>query len=143
MDAAASADIATQISSGLSTALISMVAAMLTPAIGFLAIVSLMVTQGIKSLLIYFYKSPPAELIWFVIGPVGALYPAKIMWATPGIHWAAAACAASLLANLAYALLIKRVVGTLAPTAYARINAPVNRRKTTGPLPPGGDQRQP
>ena len=53
-----------------------MVAAMLSPPIGFLAVASLMLTQGVKITMTYLHKSPPAEMIWFVIGPVVTLLPA-------------------------------------------------------------------
>lgn len=142
MEPQTTVDIVNSIGTGIATSMISMVAAMLTPAIGFLAVASLMLTQGVKVTLTYLHRSPPAEMIWFVIGPIVTLLPAYFIWTQPGIHWVYAACAASLMANLVYALLLKRLVGRLAPSALERINAPKERRRRDRGPPKGEDRRR-
>jgi hypothetical protein len=142
------ADVAAQLAGGISTAIISMVASMLTRDIGFLAFVSLFVTQGIKTLMIYIKKSPSVDMIWFVIGPLGSAPFAFIMWKVDGIHWFAAACGASMLANMFYALFLKRILGGLSPAAYERMNVPIERRKRETDPPDGrytrkDDSKQP
>lgn len=142
MDPATTPDILATIGSGVSTALIQMVAAMLTPAIGYLAVPTFILTQAIKMLLTHLRRAPSAELIWFVIAPLSGAVFALLIWKEPVPHWIAAAAAASLLANITYALLFKRLIGTLTPNAYERMNIIQQRRKRDKGAPRGMDDRR-
>jgi hypothetical protein len=138
----ATPDLISTIGSGVSTALIQMVSAMLTPAIGFLAVPTFILTQAIKMLLTHFRRAPSGELIWFVIAPLSGCVSALAIWKEPIPHWLAAAAAASLLANIIYALAFKRLIGTLSPDGYERMNIIQQRRKKDKGPPKGQDDRR-
>src|SRR3990172_1757044 len=124
-----SPDVLSLIGSGISSAVIQVVVSMLTPAIGWLTLPTLMLIQAIKVGMTHFYKAPSGDQIWFAIGPVSGALVALVIWKEPIPHWLAAGAAASLLANVIYAMFLKRFVGKVSPKTYNRMNILVERRK--------------
>lgn len=110
-------------------AIVSTFTAMLTPAMGYLVIGSLMLTQAVKWIAIYLKKSLPAQMIWFIISPVVTGLLALNIWKDGSVHWIAATLTASLFSNMAYAVFLKKMLGKAAPEVYERMNAPIDRRK--------------
>ena len=122
-------DIITTIGSGFATAVIQVAAAMLTPQIGFLTLATFMLIQFFKVALTHFHKAPSADFIWWVLGPACGLIISGSTWEQEAPHWFAAGMAASLWANIGYAVAMKRVVKRFFPEAYNRTNILKERRK--------------
>ncbi len=122
-------DIISMIQSGISTAMIQVVVSMISPQIGFLTLATFMLTQFFKIPLTHFHKAPSADFIWWVLGPASGLLISGTIWTQEAPHWFAAGCAASLWANIGYAVVMKRVVRKFFPEAYNRANILKERRK--------------
>ena len=126
-------DILLTIQSGISTALIQIVVSMVSPQIGFLTLATFMLIQFFKVLITHFSRftggAPSADFIWWVLGPVCGLLISGVTWEQEAPHWFAAGCAASLWANVGYAVVMKRVVKNFFPEAYNRTNILKERRK--------------
>lgn len=125
-------DIITTIGSGFATLVIQVAAAMLTPQIAFLTLTTFMLIQFFKVLMTHFHKAPSADFIWYVLGPACGLLasnPYFGLWQQEAPHWFAAGAAASLWANIGYAIAMKRVVKKFFPEAYNRTNILKERRK--------------
>ena len=118
-----------QITTTITNAIVSILTAMLTPAMGYLIIGSLMLTQAVKWGAIYLHKFIPGPAFWFIVSPLVTGLLAFNIWTDATVHWIGATLTASLLSNLAYAIFLKRLLGQAAPEVYARLNAPINRRK--------------
>ena len=121
-----------QITTTVMNAIVSILTAMLTPAMGYLIIGSLMLTQAVKWVAIYLHKFIPGPAFWFIVSPLVTGLLAFNIWTDAAVHWIGATLTASLLSNLAYAVFLKRLLGQAAPEVYARLNAPINRRKKRG-----------
>lgn len=136
-------DIITAISSGFSSAIIQVVAAMLTPAMTWMTLPTMFVIQAVKATwnqcLAKTFGELNPETIWLLISPVCGMVVSFFMWnleVNQGPHWVAAGCGAGLLANLLYAAVIKRLIFRFSPKAR-RINILKERRHLQILMPDG------
>lgn len=121
-------------------------AGLLSKELVYIVVGTLILTQAGKWGLIYRLQRMPNTLfIWFVLAPAVSMLPAYFTWNTAQaaqIPFWMAGLMASFLANIAYAVLLKKVLGTYAPDVYEKLNFPIERRKEDAAPPASGDRRE-
>lgn len=106
---------------------------------------ALVATQAVKLGLTYTWRLPAAPAIWFLWSPLATSPVAWAAWSfNERVPWWVVALVASLLSNLLYSILLKRLLGKYAPDVYAQLNFPVDRRRADAGPPAGAhDRRRP
>ena len=110
----------------------------------YISIGTLVLTQCVKYLLSYTWRVPSTPLIWFVISPAISEPLSYYVWSyNERVPWFVVALLASILANVAFSILLKNVLGKYAPEVYEKLNLPVERRRwEAGPPPNVTDRRR-
>jgi hypothetical protein len=135
----------------METALVSFIQGLVQIVLGlineqliYIVIGSLVATQAAKLMITYFHVRTPTRMeMIFIVSPLSTLPVASETWTyNDRVPWYIVAIAASLLANIVYILFAQKIIGSMVPQLYERINFPVDRRKRSEKLPEGTQDRR-
>ena len=96
----------------------------------YTALGAMVAIQATKIIISYRWGVPKAAVIWFLLSPVVTAPIAFLTWSyNDRVPWFVVALVASALANIAFTLILKNVLGRWAPDVYDQLNLPIDRRK--------------